>query len=83
MLKLNGTLRRPIFLWLSSFVADALEGRRSVAEADAAIRSVRTSAEAAARALADYFHQGFVTGHKPRKSSERQLSDFLCGSTRP
>jgi len=47
MLKLNGTLRRPIFLWLSSFVADALEGRRPVAEADAAIRSVRTSAIAA------------------------------------
>ena len=43
----------------------------------------KSSAEAAAGDLAEYFHYGFVTGHRPENITEPQLSDFLCGITRP
>lgn len=42
---------------------------------------VASSAEAAARNLADHFRYGFVTGHRLENLTERQLSDFLCGRT--
>ena len=47
------------------------------------LSTVASSAEAADGDLADYFRYGFVTGHRPGNLTERQLSDFLCGRTRP
>jgi len=44
--------------------------------------TVRSSAEAAAGDLADYFSYGVFTGHRPGNLTEWQLSDFLCGRTR-
>ncbi len=41
------------------------------------------SAEAAAGDLADYICYGVVTVHRPGNLTERQLSDFLYGRTRP